>query len=138
MQVPEQEAATHLEMSRTPVFEAMLMLQKDGLVEIRPRQGMRVLAITVGDISDIYEILEVVERLAIRKLAENPISEKQVCAFEDSVTLMNLSLERGDRGLWASADKKFHEDVVKFSGNVHLETVFVQLRDRSQRYVTCC
>lgn len=132
-QVLEQEAATQLEMSRTPVREAMLMLQKDGLVEMRPRQGMRVLPITTGDISEIYEILEVIEGLAIRKLAEKPISEKQARALEDSVTLMDLSLERGDLSVWASADKKFHDDIVRFSGNVHLETVFLQLWDRSQR-----
>ncbi|KZL19286.1 putative HTH-type transcriptional regulator YdfH [Pseudovibrio axinellae] len=132
-QVLEQEAATQLEMSRTPVREAMLMLQKDGLVEMRPRQGMRVLPITAGDISEIYEILEVVEGLAIRKLAERTVSEKQLTSLEDSITLMELSIERGDLSVWASADKRFHEDIVKFSGNIHLVSVFQQLWERSQR-----
>ncbi len=132
-QVLEQEAATQLEMSRTPVREAMLMLQKDGLVEMRPRQGMHVVPITVGDISEIYEVLVVIETLAIRKLAENPISEEQAKTLLNSVLLVEEAIEKNDLSLWTSADKKFHEDVVKFSGNVHLKNVFLQLWDRSQR-----
>lgn len=132
-QVLEQEAATQLEMSRTPVREAMLMLQKDGLVEMRPRQGMRVLPVTVEDITEIYEILEVIESLAVRKLAENPDKEREARILEDSIVLMDLSLERGDLKVWTAADKKFHEDIIRFSGNSHLERIFVQLWDRSQR-----
>ncbi|SDR21957.1 GntR family transcriptional regulator [Pseudovibrio sp. Tun.PSC04-5.I4] len=132
-QILEQEAATQLEMSRTPVREAMLMLQKDGLVEMRPRQGMRVLPVTVQDISEIYEILEVIESLAVRKLTEKPAKSRELQTLEDSVVLMDLSLERGDLEVWAAADKKFHENVIDFSGNGHLKKVFVQLWDRSQR-----
>ncbi len=132
-QVLEQEAATQLEMSRTPVREAMLMLQKDGLVVMRSRQGMRVLPITVGDITEIYEVLEVIEGLAIRKLTEMPINAPQAHTLGESITLMEEALERSDPSVWASADTKFHEDIIKFSGNVHMGTVFQPLWDRSQR-----
>lgn len=132
-QLLEQEAATQLEMSRTPVREAMLMLQKDGLVEMRPRQGMRVLPVTVQDINDIYEILEVIEGLAIKKLAASEQRDEIARTLEDAVVLMDLATDRGDLEVWASADKTFHESIMTLSGNAHLTQVFKQLWDRSQR-----
>jgi DNA-binding GntR family transcriptional regulator len=56
-QLLEQEAAARLGMSRTPVREAMQRLARDGMVEIRPRHGMRVLPISPGDMAEIYDLL---------------------------------------------------------------------------------
>ena len=94
---------------------------------------MRVLPVTVRDIDDIYEILEVVKGLAVKKLAVCIDREKVVSLLEDAVVLMELALERGDLEVWASADKSFHENIMSLSGNAHLIQVFKQLWDRSQR-----
>jgi DNA-binding GntR family transcriptional regulator len=53
----EEQLASMLKMSRTPAREAMLRLAKDGLVEVRPRHGMRIKPVSVADIREIYEVL---------------------------------------------------------------------------------
>src|SRR5512141_1326949 len=60
----EQELAQELGMSRTPVREALIRLQKEGLVEVVPRHGMRVLPVSAADMRDIYEMLTALEPMA--------------------------------------------------------------------------
>ena len=60
----ESELAEQLGISRTPTREAMLQLERDGFVEVRPRHGMRVLPISATDMREIYEILTELEPLA--------------------------------------------------------------------------
>ena len=57
----EQEVALELGMSRTPVREALLQLQNEGLVEVIPRHGVRVLPVSPTDMREIYEILTALE-----------------------------------------------------------------------------
>ena len=60
-QLLEQEAAERLDMSRTPVREAMVRLRQDGMVEIRPRHGMRVLPVSARDMAELYAVLTALE-----------------------------------------------------------------------------
>jgi len=60
----ETELATRLGMSRTPVREATLMLQAQGLLEVQPRKGIKIKSISVQDMADIYEMLTALECLA--------------------------------------------------------------------------
>ena len=48
LQILEQDLAVQLGMSRTPVREALIRLEREGLVEIIPRRGMRVVPISPG------------------------------------------------------------------------------------------
>ena len=65
----EQEVALELGMSRTPVREALLQLQNEGLVEVIPRHGVRVLPVSPTDMREIYEILTALECMAAELLA---------------------------------------------------------------------
>jgi DNA-binding GntR family transcriptional regulator len=56
-QATEQQVAAILDMSRTPTREALLRLKSEGLVEIRPGHGMRVLPISADDMRKIYQVL---------------------------------------------------------------------------------
>ena len=65
----ETELADLLGMSRTPVREAAIALGAQGLVEVRPRHGIRVLPISPADMEEIYSILTELESLAAWNLA---------------------------------------------------------------------
>ena len=65
----EQEVALALGMSRTPVREALMRLQNEGLVEVIPRHGMRVLPVSPTDMREIYQILTALECMAAELLA---------------------------------------------------------------------
>ncbi len=70
-QATEQEIADRLAMSRTPVREAMMRLQAEGLVAVVPRHGLYVLPVSSKDMQEIYEILTSLEATAAGVLRES-------------------------------------------------------------------
>jgi DNA-binding GntR family transcriptional regulator len=65
----EEEVAQRFGISRTPIREAFRQLSKDGLIEILPRRGSRVIGFTVDDVEEIYEIRKSLELQALRSSA---------------------------------------------------------------------
>jgi DNA-binding GntR family transcriptional regulator len=132
-QVLEQEAALRLGMSRTPVREAMVRLQQEGMVEIRPRHGMRVLPVSLDDMREIYDILTVLEALAARRAAERGGSKEEVAALEKAVGDMDKALASDNREAWAEADSRFHMMLVAMSGSRRLQNAVGNVVDQSSR-----
>lgn len=64
-----------LGVSQAPLREAMLLLEKDGLVEILPRRGVRVTSLTKAHVEDLYDILTELYTLLMRKLVEGITDE---------------------------------------------------------------
>ena len=58
----EQEIATRLGMSRTPVHEAVIRLQEEGLVRVLSRRGVVICAISAADMREIYEVIIALSR----------------------------------------------------------------------------
>src|SRR5918994_7649165 len=79
----EEELARELGMSRTPVREALLMLQSEGLVESIPRRGATVRSYAVGDLDDVYQLRALLEGYAARRAAGR-ISADDVVRLEQS------------------------------------------------------
>jgi DNA-binding GntR family transcriptional regulator len=119
-QILEQEAALRLGMSRTPVREAMLRLARDGIVEVRPRHGMRVLPISADDMAEIYDLLYGLESTAAEIVAERGASVEGLAALDRAVADMERALGRDDRPGWAAADERFHLLLVELTGNRRL------------------
>src|SRR5271166_6780242 len=68
----EKEIATQLGMSRTPVHEAIIRLQEEGLVRVLPRRGVVVSVISPNDMREIYEVIIALETASSELLAEKP------------------------------------------------------------------
>lgn len=132
-QALESELAEMLGMSRTPVREALVRLADEGLVEVRPRHGMRVLAVSVEDMREIYEVLTALEASAAASLAERGLSEKQASALRRTVVDMDAALDRDDLGAWAQADREFHWLLVEYGGNARLKAMVSACLDQSHR-----
>jgi DNA-binding GntR family transcriptional regulator len=79
----EEELARELGMSRTPVREALLMLESEGLVESIPRRGATVRTYAVGDLDDVYQLRALLEGYAARRAATR-ISPEDVSRLEES------------------------------------------------------
>ncbi len=129
----EQEIAVELGMSRTPVREALIRLEKEGLVEVRPRHGMRVLGISARDLEEIYEILTCLESMAAELVARRGLEQSQVAALAATVTHMDEALARDDLDGWAQADEAFHRLLVEFSGNRRLRDMVGGCWDQAHR-----
>jgi DNA-binding GntR family transcriptional regulator len=79
----EEELAHELGMSRTPVREALLVLQSEGLVESLPRRGAFVRSYAVDELDEMYQLRAVLEGYAARRAATR-ISPEDVARLEDS------------------------------------------------------
>ncbi|MRT24941.1 FCD domain-containing protein [Enterobacteriaceae bacterium RIT697] len=132
-QLLEHEAAELLNMSRTPVREAMIRLHQDGMVDIRPRHGMRVLPISADDMQEIYDVLTALEGSAAATLAERGMTEQQKQELETTVAEMDNALARDDLLAWASADEAFHAKLIEFSQNKRMIGMVSQLWEQSHR-----
>ena len=133
-QVLEDQLCEELGMSRTPLREALVRLEHEGLVEIIPRRGMRVLPLNAADIADIFQVLSSLELLAVRLLATRQDNKASVERLQTDVAAMKKALAADDLDTWASADERFHRALVDESGNPRLAGAARTLLDQSQRF----
>lgn len=131
--VLEQELAALLEMSRTPIREAMIRLAEEGMVEIRPRHGMRVLPVSAADMADIYQVLTALEAEAAGQVARDGLSAEEIEALRRAVREMDRALEQDDLTAWASADESFHRLLLEGCRNRRLRHLVYQFWDQAHR-----
>ena len=129
----EQEVALALGMSRTPVREALMRLQNEGLVEVIPRHGMRVLPVSPNDMREIYQVLTALECMAAELLAARQPSDKDLKPLVDATKAMDKALKAGDLDAWAAADERFHAHLVDLAGNRQLQATVLNYWDRAHR-----
>lgn len=132
-QALEQELAEELGVSRTPVREALIRLQRDGLVKVVPRHGMRVLPISPTDIQEIYQILTSLEALAVELAAARKLTARELQSLEQSTKEMEAAHNADDIRAWVQADENFHCRLVELSGNRILTEVVDNFWGRAQR-----
>lgn len=129
----EQEVALALGMSRTPVREALMRLQNEGLVEVIPRHGMRVLPVSPNDMSEIYQILTALECMAAELLAQRKPSAKALEPLVAATQAMDKALKADDLDAWAAADERFHAQLLELAGNRQLQATVLNYWDRAHR-----
>ena len=122
------ELAAALDMSRTPVREALRRLESEGLVENAPRRGPSVMTLTLQDLVDIFEIDEVLEGLAARSAAQR-MGTAEIEALGQVVSRMEQALAAGDESALATANTQFHSMMRLGSKNGRLPAMLGQLRD---------
>jgi len=132
-QALEQEVAQQLGMSRTPVHEALVRLQNEGLVRVIPRRGMQVLAVSAADMREIYQILTALEGMAVELLAQRKPDPGTLEPLTRATQAMAAALERDDLDAWAQADERFHDTLVQLAGNQLLAQAVQHYHDRIHR-----
>lgn len=132
-QALEQEIALQLGMSRTPVHEALMRLAKEGLVEVAPRRGMRVLPVSPTDMKEIYEVLTALESMAAEILAARGPTDAELQPLIEATEAMERALQADDLDAWARADESFHEKLVQMAGNRLLRESVMSYWDRAHR-----
>lgn len=119
--------------SPTPVREAMLDLVKEGLVVPLPNKGFRVTEISDSDLDDITGIRLLIEPPTVRQVV--PIIPK-----EDLGTLLRLAqaivdtAAAGDLIGYTEADRRFHMEILEYSGNRRLVDIISELRAHTRLF----
>jgi DNA-binding GntR family transcriptional regulator len=129
----EQELALELGMSRTPVREALIRLSKEGLVEVVPRHGMRVLPVSAVDMDEIYQLLGSLEATAAELVARRKPPLRDIAPLEAASRAMDAALKVDDLDAWARADERFHRHLVELCGNRLLAATVYNFWDRAHR-----
>jgi DNA-binding GntR family transcriptional regulator len=129
----EQEVTQSLGMSRTPVREALVRLEKEGLIHIRPRHGVEVLSMSIEDVREVYEVLAAVEVKAIELQARRMPTSAEMAPLESAVVQMEAALKTEDREAWADGDARFHRSLVELCGNRRLCEIARVHWDQMQR-----
>jgi len=132
-QALEQDLAKRLNMSRTPVREALIRLQEEGLVEVVSRRGMRVLPLSPSDMQEIYEVLTCIEAEAAAMLARRNPDPNELSDLVGAITDMENALGKDDLEAWADADNRYHRELVGLSKNKRLAHMAGTLMDQAHR-----
>lgn len=132
-QALEQEIALELQVSRTPVREALIRLRNEGLVQVIPRHGMRVLPVSPTDMREIYQILAALEGVAVELVASRRPSQAELQPLVDASRAMEEALAADNLAAWAAADELFHARLIELSGNRHLQQTVMNYWDRAHR-----
>ncbi len=129
----EQEVATLVGMSRTPARAAMIRLEEEGFLEIRPRHGMRVLPVSAVDMREIYEIMTALESEAADLVARRGLTDSELDSLRQVVRHMDQALAEDDLKAWADADEHFHRTLIDACGNNRLQALIFQYWDQAHR-----
>ena len=128
--------ANQLGVSRTPIREAIRMLELDGLVIMVPRKGAQVAQITEKDLNDVLEVRLGLEELAV-KLACQRITESELQKLYQasrSFEQMLETTETDDLQKLAQADVAFHDVIYQATNNERLIQLLNNLREQMYRY----
>ncbi|WP_328360841.1 GntR family transcriptional regulator [Streptomyces sp. NBC_00445] len=127
----EGEVAEAVGVSRTPVREALLRLEVEGLIKLYPKKGALVLPVSAQEIADVVETRLLVEEHAARKAV--PASPRLITRLEELLAEQKAHAAAGDLAAAAVTDRCFHAEIVRSGGNAILSRLYDQLRDRQLR-----
>jgi len=112
----QDELAETMDVSRVPIREALIALEREGLVRIVPRRGAFVWELEREDLGDQYEIYGTVSGMAAERAAEN-IGEEQLEALQELIDRMD---GESDPAELERLNSRFHEIVNRASGSRRL------------------
>ncbi len=128
----EGELATAVGVSRTPVREALLRLQADGLVRLLPKRGALVLPVTAAEVTDVLETRRLIEAFAVRK-AVHGAGPELVVILGAHIEDMRVAMMQRDAHAYMEADRDFHAAIVAATGNEIIISVYRSMRERQLR-----
>ena len=106
--------------SRTPIREALKQLQTEGLVEIRPRVGTFVTTQSRREITELFEMKELLEGAAARLLAQRG-RVPELDQLQENLRQADAAVARDDRARYAQLVEEFHNLLVIGADNTKLQ-----------------
>lgn len=128
----DKELAVKLGVSRTPIREAMLRLENEGLVQTKPNFSTHVSSIDFHNAFHLYSIVCALEKLAATQAVES-IHEEHIQLMHEANERFLKSMNCRDRLSALNADHDFHSIYIKLSQNEELEKIISDLKTKLKR-----
>ncbi|MCD8224849.1 MAG: GntR family transcriptional regulator [Clostridiales bacterium] len=116
--VNEKELAANLELSRTPVREALQELARSEIIKILPQRGIQISLIDYNFVEEIQFARNSLENAVLDFLCNNDITEKDRKILEENVILQEFHLDNREKLM--DLDNCFHRELFRIAGKVHL------------------
>lgn len=124
----ERKIAQELNVSRTPIREAIRKLEHEGLVEHQPNCGVVVTSLKPRDVWELYSIRAVLEGLSAR-LASQRIIPEEITELETTLSKMEQALDKDDKEDLELLHKLLHRQIVIAAHSPRLEQMVFKLTD---------
>jgi len=129
----QNKLAARMGVSRTPVREALLRLERDGLVRRAPETGFVVATITPDEVNEACDLLAVLDSYVYVRAAKRLAPADLDALLELASSLVEIA-ESGDTASWREADRRYHAVVMEAAGNRFVAQYLQQTRRRVQRF----
>lgn len=130
----EETIGSDLGLSRTPVREAFLRLEAEGLIQLVPRKGAVIPPITERDVHEVMEVRSVLEKWAAQWVCS---TEEARCKVATSLEALSAEMrqvgEAGEIADFIDYDRVFHGEPIVATGNRVMHGIYGRLRDRQVR-----
>ncbi len=130
--VPVAALSQTLGVSLTPLREALKVLAEEGLVELAPNRGARVIPYTAEEAEALFEVIAGLESLAA-ELAANRMSNEDLANLEAAHKQMRSYFEEKERDQYFDINSHIHETIVRYSSNDILINTHSKLMVRANR-----
>lgn len=125
------DLAAQLDVSTTPVREALRDLANEGIIRLDPHRGAIVRELRIDEVREIYEMRKVLEPMAIRLTVER-VTDTQL---ERAAGLHQELKSEPDPGRWVELNRAFHRVFADAAGSPRLQSIIAGLRDSAAIYV---
>lgn len=129
-EIRENELAARFGVSKSPVRDALMRLEREGLVITLPRQGYLVSPVSMADVQDMFHLRDALERACMERIVRRA-SDEQLAQLDP--------FRRFDAAAWAGGfvayNREFHHTLGVIAGNARMRSQLADLIDQMERAV---
>ena len=118
-----------LKVSKTPLRDALIMLERDGFIEILPRKGFKVRSISIEDVRNMYEIIGALEGMVIRN-SFHRLGSREIARMEKLNQRMVQAVSNDEFDKYYKLNLEFHNVYICLSPNQEMRQYLDVLRQR--------
>lgn len=130
------QIARDIGVSRTPVREALLRLEEDGLLVSAPGGAKRVVTPTEKDVRETFEIRGLLETFALTSVLRQ-YSRDELMALCDELAAIEVAMQGASGKQFAVLDNKFHDRIVRSAGNSRLAKIWESIQTQVLLFRVC-